>query len=156
MVEEEPETQSTAEEEEEEELDEDDEESSLPDLSVSMSKPNHKPKSQRRRSGPFGVDSEEEEQEEPEEKIPSALLTVLLQSHFVNKGQGNGRGKVGATRMSKEATAAAGKYIDTFVREAIARAAFGDGRGDGGGGGNEGVLEVESLEKLCPQLLLDF
>lgn len=55
-----------------------------------------------------------------------------------------------------------GKYIDTFVREALARAAFGDGRdGDGNGNGYNGaveggVLEVEALEKLCPQLLLDF
>lgn len=59
--------------------------------------------------------------------------------------------------MTGEAVEAVGKYIDTFVREAIARAAYDPQGGEQGEGetGN-GVLEVESLERICPQLLLDF
>lgn len=80
-----------------------------------------------------------------------------------------------------------GKYVETFVREAIARASYErqqvlDEKGKRGEkigagetflevslcGGNEGVgfgkfvrcadvhLQVEDLEKLAPQLLLDF
>jgi len=51
-----------------------------------------------------------------------------------------------ATRISKDANAAVGKYVDVFVREAIARTAI-EKRG--------GFLEVEDLEKATPQLLLD-
>lgn len=53
------------------------------------------------------------------------------------------------------------KYVDVFVREALARAAYErsgtgrDGRG-GGGGVSDGFLEVEDLEKMAPQLVLDF
>jgi hypothetical protein len=82
------------------------------------------------------------------ERIPDDLLSVILSRMF--KEQGNG-----GTRMSKEAVKAVGKYVDTFVREGVARGAWaGEGRGDGDRGG--GVLEVSDLEKLAPQLLLDF
>lgn len=57
------------------------------------------------------VDSEEEA--EPDKKIPADLLTRLLHEFFAKD----------ATRMSRDANAAAGKYFDVFVREAIARAA---------------------------------
>jgi hypothetical protein len=61
--------------------------------------------------------SEEEEQEEPQSpnevpRIPPTLLTKLMHSFFEDEG----------TRMSKDANAAVGKYMETFVREAIARA----------------------------------
>lgn len=56
------------------------------------------------------------------------------------------------TRISKEANKAVGKYMDTFVREAIARVRYTE-RGSGRGGG---FWEVEDLEKMAPQLLLDF
>lgn len=63
--------------------------------------------------------------------------------------------------------------METFVREAIARAAYergGEGRGDGflevcvsdgrwEWGEDEGLMrfsQVEDLEKLAPQLVLDF
>ncbi|OBT89528.1 hypothetical protein VE02_01103 [Pseudogymnoascus sp. 03VT05] len=78
----------------------------------------------------------------PTETIPPALLTTLLTEFFADE----------RTRISRGADKAVGKYMETFVREAIARAAYersGEGRGDG-------FLEVEDLEKLAPQLVLDF
>lgn len=78
----------------------------------------------------------EDEDEEPDKTIPSELLTRLLHEFFAKD----------ATRISRDANAAAGKYFDVFVREAIARAAV---EKDGG------FLEVEDLEKVSPQLLLD-
>lgn len=51
--------------------------------------------------------------EEPEKTIPKELLTRLLHEFFAKD----------ATRMSKDANAAVGKYMDIFVREAIARTA---------------------------------
>ncbi|KFY19244.1 hypothetical protein V493_08060, partial [Pseudogymnoascus sp. VKM F-4281 (FW-2241)] len=78
----------------------------------------------------------------PSETIPPALLTTLLTEFFADE----------RTRISRGADKAVGKYMETFVREAIARAAYergGEGRGDG-------FLEVEDLEKLAPQLVLDF
>ncbi|KFY73107.1 hypothetical protein V499_06751 [Pseudogymnoascus sp. VKM F-103] len=74
----------------------------------------------------------------PTETIPPALLTTLLTEFFADE----------RTRISRGADKAVGKYMETFVREAIARAAYergGDGKGDG-------FLEVEDLEKLAPQL----
>lgn len=44
--------------------------------------------------------------------------------------------------------------MDTFVREAVARVRYAEGgRGRGVGGA---FWEVEDLEKMAPQLLLDF
>jgi CENP-S associating Centromere protein X len=81
------------------------------------------------------------------EKIPEALLSVLLQQFFKQEG----------TRMSKSASAAVGNYMDTFVREGLARAAWaGDTMDRDGGMGGGGILEVEDLERLGPQLLMDF
>ncbi|KAI6762854.1 hypothetical protein HG530_008834 [Fusarium avenaceum] len=76
------------------------------------------------------------EDEELDKTIPPELLTRLLHEFFAKD----------ATRISRDANAAAGKYFDVFVREAIARAAV---EKDGG------FLEVEDLEKVSPQLLLD-
>ncbi|PHH79702.1 hypothetical protein CDD82_2212 [Ophiocordyceps australis] len=73
---------------------------------------------------------------EPEKSIPKELLTRLLHEMFAKE----------ATRISRDANSAAGKYLDVFVREAIARAAV-DKNGD--------FLEVEDLERIAPQLLLD-
>ncbi|KAK7422114.1 hypothetical protein QQX98_001857 [Neonectria punicea] len=78
----------------------------------------------------------EDEEPEPEKTIPLDLLTRLLHEFFAKD----------ATRMSRDANAATGKYFDVFVREAIARAAA---EKDGA------FLEVEDLEKASPQLLLD-
>ncbi|KAL7927813.1 CENP-S associating centromere protein X domain-containing protein [Trichoderma austrokoningii] len=77
-----------------------------------------------------------EEEPEPEKSIPKALLTRILHEFFTKD----------ATRMSRDANAAVGKYVDVFVREAIARTAMEK---------RSGFLEVEDLEKVAPQLLLD-
>lgn len=82
--------------------------------------------------------------------------------------------------MSKDASKAVGRYMETFVREAMARAAFiraeSDAQAGGSGDGflevycpfasfsavhwkilkTNGISQVEDLEKLAPQLLLDF
>lgn len=73
--------------------------------------------------------------------IPPALLTRLLHHHF----------KDSKIRIGKEANGAVGRYMETFVREAIARAAFerseavAEGRVEAGVAGE--FLEVSSL--LC-------
>lgn len=89
----------------------------------------------------------------PEKSIPRDLLTRILHEFFAKD----------STRISRDANAAVGKYMDIFVREAIARAAVEK---------NAGflevsfvywpstrvrltVLEVDDLEKIAPQLLLD-
>ncbi|KAE8144423.1 CENP-S associating centromere protein X-domain-containing protein [Aspergillus avenaceus] len=74
--------------------------------------------------------------------IPGKLLTKLVHQHF--KGE--------KSKIAKDANEAVAKYVDVFVREAIARAAF--ERAEGGIG--DGFLEVEDLEKMAPQLVLDF
>ncbi|KAI6245279.1 hypothetical protein HI914_06792 [Erysiphe necator] len=94
--------------------------------------------------------------------IPRDLLSVLLHEMFKSTDdtqeqdrEGNGRkikiAKKGQIRMTKQAVDAVGKYLDTFVKEAIARAAC-----ESLERGGIGVLEVEDLERLAPQLILDF
>ncbi|KAI0124866.1 CENP-S associating centromere protein X-domain-containing protein [Xylariales sp. AK1849] len=78
----------------------------------------------------------DEDDEEPPKTIPPELLTRLLHEFFEKDG----------TRISKNANEAVAKYMDVFVREAIARAAV---EKEGG------FLEVDDLEKVAPQLLLD-
>ncbi|KAL3467548.1 CENP-S associating centromere protein X-domain-containing protein [Aspergillus heterothallicus] len=78
--------------------------------------------------------------------VPQKLLTKLLHHHFRNW----------KTKIAKDANAVAAKYIDVFVREAVARAAFERAEGGTGGGVGDGFLEVEDLEKMGPQLAMDF
>ncbi|KAK4111095.1 hypothetical protein N656DRAFT_799391 [Canariomyces notabilis] len=94
-----------------------------------------------------GDNSEDEEEAEEDdednedlerETIPPDLLTRILYEFFERED----------TRITKDANAAVAKYVDVFVREAIARAAAERGR-DGS------FLEVEELEKIAPQLLMD-
>lgn len=77
-----------------------------------------------------GEDEEEDEEEEDEEAarktIPPELLTRILHQSFEKDG----------TRVSKDANAAIAKYMDIFVREAIARTVVEKERG---------FLEVGSL-----------
>ncbi|KAI8959456.1 CENP-S associating centromere protein X-domain-containing protein [Daldinia sp. FL1419] len=77
-----------------------------------------------------------EEEEDARKTIPPELLTHVLHQFFEKDG----------TRVSKDANAAIAKYMDIFVREAIARTVVEKERG---------FLEVEDLEKIAPQLLLD-
>lgn len=94
--------------------------------------------------------------EEPEKTIPPELLTRILHEFFEKDG----------TRITKDANNSVAKYMDIFVKEAIARAAAER---------DSGFLEVstvrwqrwsreltllcypqvEDLEKIAPQLLFD-
>jgi len=56
---------------------------------------------------------DDESEETPAATIPPDLLTRMLHHFFEKEG----------TRISKDANAAVAKYVDVFVREAIARAA---------------------------------
>ncbi|ORY64353.1 CENP-S associating centromere protein X-domain-containing protein [Pseudomassariella vexata] len=96
---------------------------------------------------PFADSQPEQEQTELEEvqdldedeepvTLPPELLTRMLHEFFEKDD----------TRISKDANKAVAKYMDVFVREAIARAAVEK---------ESGFLEVEDLEKVAPQLLLD-
>ncbi|OKL56036.1 hypothetical protein UA08_08711 [Talaromyces atroroseus] len=90
--------------------------------------------------------------ESGEPGIPPKLLTRLLHHHFQNP----------KTKIAKDANDVVAKYIDIFVREALARAAYERAEGNaanGDGAGRsvmDGFLEVEDLEKLAPQMILDF
>ncbi|KAJ5682947.1 hypothetical protein N7462_006112 [Penicillium macrosclerotiorum] len=82
-------------------------------------------------------------------KIPPKLLTRLLHYHFQNE----------KTKVAKDANDVVAKYVDVFVREAIARAAYERAETEEVGGGRDvgdGFLEVEDLEKMAPQLTMDF
>ncbi|KAH8819194.1 CENP-S associating centromere protein X-domain-containing protein [Xylogone sp. PMI_703] len=85
------------------------------------------------------------QREEPQATIPPKLLGRLLHEFFKHDN----------TRINQDAGVAIGRYMETFVREALARAAFAKEGEDGERDGSE-FLEVEDLEKLAPQLLLDF
>ncbi|SLM38633.1 Centromere protein X [Lasallia pustulata] len=85
--------------------------------------------------------------QDPPPTIPPKLLTKLLHHHFSGPD----------TRIEKDANRVVEKYMETFVREALARAAFERAEASGEGGARGGdFLEVEDLEKLAPQLILDF
>ncbi|KAF4216122.1 hypothetical protein CNMCM8980_007505 [Aspergillus fumigatiaffinis] len=85
-----------------------------------------------------------------EPAIPPKLLTRLLHHHFKSE----------KTKIAKDANEVVAKYVDVFVREALARAAYerAEGLADRPGGISigDGFLEVEDLEKMAPQLALDF
>ncbi|KAL6720570.1 hypothetical protein ACLMJK_002494 [Lecanora helva] len=65
--------------------------------------------------------------QEPPPTIPPALLTKLLHRHF----------KDDKIKIGKDANKVVGRYMETFVREAIARAAF--ERSEAAGEGDAGV-----------------
>lgn len=79
--------------------------------------------------------NEREDVTTSEPAIPAKLLTRLLYHNFQNE----------KTKVAKDANEVVAKYVDVFVREALARAAYerGEGRGAGGGGPiGDGFLEV--------------
>lgn len=103
---------------------------------------------------------DDEDDEVPDKTIPPELLTRILHEFFEKDG----------TRITKDANNAVTKYMDIFVKEAIARAAA-----ERDGGFLEvglaiaqptrvhktreltrvRYLKVEDLEKIAPQLLFD-
>lgn len=78
--------------------------------------------------------------------VPAPLLARLLYENFENEH----------TQIQKGAMNLVGKYVDIFVREAFARAKHERELAVKGGGISDGFLQVEDLEKLAPQLVLDF
>ena len=88
----------------------------------------------------------------PDSTIPEKLLNALLHHHFENK----------KTRIGPEATELMGKYVDTFIREALARAVYEKEQAEGGQGRAGDFLEVRAqfqhstelmyLGVLCPVL----
>ena len=116
--------------EEDDEADEDDDEDENPLDVPSSSDP----------SGPSDPAPLPTSTQDPPQTIPPALLSRLLRHHF----------KVEGTRIGKEAEGVVGKYMETFVREAIARAAFERAESEEGGGGaggwSGGFLEVSRVK----------
>ena len=84
--------------------------------------------------------------EAPREAIPRPLLERLLHDGFEDAD----------TRIQKGAMALVAKYMDTFVREAVARAAFERADAARADAITDDFLQVEDLERLVPQLMLDF
>jgi len=79
----------------------------------------------------YGKESEDVTTSDP--AIPGKLLTRLLHHNFQNE----------KTKIAKDANEVVAKYIDVFVREALARAAYERAEGGGGGGTvGDGFLEV--------------
>ncbi|KAF1844284.1 uncharacterized protein K460DRAFT_287017 [Cucurbitaria berberidis CBS 394.84] len=78
--------------------------------------------------------------------IPAPLLARLLYENFEDPN----------TQIQKGAMNLVGKYMEIFVREAFARAKNERQSSVKGGGISDGFLQVEDLEKLAPQLVLDF
>ncbi|KAL8767221.1 MAG: hypothetical protein Q9209_006226 [Squamulea sp. 1 TL-2023] len=73
--------------------------------------------------------------QDPPPVVPPKLVTKLLY-HHLEKHDGE------AMKIGKEANKIVGKYFDTFVREAIARAAFERSQADEAAGTGDGFLEV--------------
>ncbi|KAI9764768.1 MAG: hypothetical protein M1840_008037 [Geoglossum simile] len=84
-------------------------------------------------------------QSDPALTVPPKLISKLLHEHFEDEG----------TRVSKDANAAVGNYIELFVKEALA-SAIAEHQKSAGGAARDSFLEVEDLEKIAPKLLLDF
>jgi hypothetical protein len=80
------------------------------------------------------------------EPIPERLLGRLLQEGFEDEN----------TKIHRGAMELTAKYMELFVREAISRAVVERGEATKRGGLTDGFLQVEDLEKLTPQLVLDF
>ncbi|THZ96536.1 hypothetical protein D6C82_06995 [Aureobasidium pullulans] len=84
--------------------------------------------------------------------LPSSLLTRLLHESFDDK----------SVKIGKDANALTARYLDLFVREAVARAAEvarerkeikeAGGQGDG----DDVWLDVQDLEEVAPGLVMDF
>jgi hypothetical protein len=71
--------------------------------------------------------------------IPPKLLTRLLHQHFSNE----------KTKVAKDANSIVAKYVDVFVREAIARAAYERAETDNAGkGASDGFLEVGFISRF--------
>ena len=77
--------------------------------------------------------------------IPAPLLARLLHENFEDPN----------TQIQKGAMTLTGRYMEIFVREALARAKHERARSARNDGISDGFLQVEDLERLAPQLVLD-
>lgn len=84
-------------------------------------------------SSDISDDARPPQSEDPSSQIPPKLLTKLLHHHFEHD----------ETRIGKDANALLGKYMETFVREALARAAHERSKAEGGAAGRD-FLEVSA------------
>jgi histone H3/H4 len=84
--------------------------------------------------------------------LPSTLITRLLHESFEDK----------SIKIGKEANTLTARYLDLFVREAVARATEvakerKEIREAGGDKEEEGIwLDVQDLEEVAPGLVMDF
>lgn len=78
--------------------------------------------------------------------IPAPLLARLLHENFEDSN----------TQIQKGAMNLTGRYMEIFVREALARAKHERAKSAKNDGISDGFLQVEDLERLAPQLVLDF
>ncbi|KAK4978330.1 hypothetical protein LTR66_010646 [Elasticomyces elasticus] len=88
-------------------------------------------------------------QEPTSPTIPAPLLTRVLHESFADKNM----------KITKDANQVMGRYIEIYIREALARAAMmkkAENTDMSGVSVGEGWLEVEDLEKLAPGLVMDF
>jgi hypothetical protein len=78
--------------------------------------------------------------------VPAPLLARLLLENFEDSN----------TQIQKGAMNLTSRYMEIFVREALARAKHERARSAKNDGITDGFLQVEDLERLAPQLMLDF
>ncbi|EPS43245.1 hypothetical protein H072_2779 [Dactylellina haptotyla CBS 200.50] len=113
------------------------------------SKANEEASSNRRPHEPADSagDKDNSEREERKATIPPELLAKLLKNFIEDEG----------TKISGAAIKTVGEYMHLFLTEAVYRAVSNRRDGDPWAKTNAGLmLEVEDLEKITPQLLLDF
>ncbi|RKF79025.1 hypothetical protein GcM3_059019 [Golovinomyces cichoracearum] len=91
--------------------------------------------------------------QETSSALAGTTTTTKTNTSLEDEGRGSKRkgSEKGQIRMTEQAVGAVRKYLDTFAREAIARAAW-----ESVERGGTGLLEIEDLERLAPQLVLDF
>ncbi|KAF4550550.1 Inner kinetochore subunit MHF2-like protein [Elsinoe fawcettii] len=95
--------------------------------------------------------------EDPIPGVPPALLTRIMHEFYADKD----------TKISRDANAMMRRYVDVFIREAVARAAESQKEkrreeadtsktGNTRGLEDDVWLDVEDLERITPSMLLDF
>lgn len=93
--------------------------------------------------------------------IPEALVHRIIAEGWVggDTGSDDGGKKGQQMKMSTDARRVLARYVETFVREAVARCALsggGGGHDEDEAGGKKEWVDVEDLERVGAQLVLDF
>jgi CENP-S associating Centromere protein X len=119
---------SSSEQEDEDDIEAEDEDEEMEDKEISQPRP-----------GPSNTTAVESTASQglTRPAIPPALLARLLHEGFEDKEM----------KIQKEAMSVVGKYMETFVREAVARAAFEREDAVRGGGISDGFLQVGCSDK---------